>query len=210
MASSSRASSSRSSRSSGRSSYGGGRSGGGGGGNPAGVLVAIAALVVVIVLVWLVVKKGDKPKPAPIVPTVAQPEQPATPVVPKGPEKEPLPTLSAELVARAKALIPEFKVANEKGTALYNEAMKARQAGDQDTWQAKMEEGREILKDARDKWIVIEAEVQDLIDRKTPKGWTADEAVHALFDRYLGSESSQERTLIDEPLSRMAKTGRSH
>ena len=50
----------------------------------------------------------------------------------------------------------------------------------------------------------------DIVERALPlQGWTEDSATDGLFDMYLKEESRGVRTLLDDPLSRMAKTGRS-
>ena len=198
------------SRSSSGSRYGGG-GGGGGGGNNANMVAVVVAVVVLAAVVGIVVvmSKKDKPKDVPVAapPPIVQPTGPKPPEPPK---KAPLPQLPADIVARAKALVPEIKSVSAEGTALYAEALKAKDAGDADTWQAKMEEAREKMKITRDKWIVIEEEVQTIVDKALPlQGWTDATATDGLFDAYLKEESRLMRTLIDEPLSKMAKTGRS-
>jgi hypothetical protein len=212
MAYSSRGSSSSGSRSrpSSGARYGGGGGGGGGGSNNAVAIVIAVVVLAAVVGVMFILNKKDKPKPPPPSTNSSVPQTPVGPVKPEPPKKAPLPQLPADVVARAKNLIPEVKSVNEKGTALFNEALKAKDAGDADTWQAKMEEARELMKIARDKWIVIEEEVQTIASRAMPlQGWTEDTATDGLFDAYLKEESRLVRTLIDEPLSRMAKAGRS-
>lgn len=190
----------------------GASTGGGGGGranNAVAVVIAVGVLVVVVAAFVFLKKKDKAPEPPPAVdtPVIAPP---TGPVKPAPPRKAPLPQLPAELVSRAKALLPELKDANVKGTALFNEALKAKDANDADTWQLKMEQAREIMKGARDKWVLIEEEVQLIVDRAGKlEGWTDASAHEGLFDMYLKEESRLERSLIDEPLSRMSKSGRS-
>jgi hypothetical protein len=172
-------------------------------------VIAVVVLAAVVGL-FVMFSKKDKPKEEPYAPSTPVVQAPVGPKPPEPPKKAPLPQLPAELVARAKALVPEFKDVSAKGTALYAEAIKAKDAGDADTWQAKMEEAREMMKITRDKWIAIEEEVQALVDRAMPlQGWTEATATDGLFDAYLKEESRLERSLIDEPLSKMTKTGRS-
>lgn len=202
------------SRSASGARYGGTARGGAGGGRGSNNAVAVVVAVVVLAAVvglFVMLGKKDKPKEeAAATSTTPVTQVPTGPKPPEPPKKAPLPQLPADLVARAKALIPEFKEVSAKGTVLYNDALKAKDAGDSDTWQAKMEEAREMMKIARDKWIVIEEEVQAIVERALPlQGWTEATATDGLFDAYLREEARQVRTLIDDPLSRMAKAGRS-
>jgi hypothetical protein len=173
------------------------------------MVVAGVVLVAVIGVVVLVSGGKDKPKPViapPPIDTSVKPK--AGPEGPKPVVKAPLPIMPPEIVQRAKALMPMIQEAGKKGMALYDEALKAKEAGDDATWQAKMEEGRGILKSARAEWNDIEQQVMDLVDRKVPEGWKSDEAVQAMFDVYLKTEQGIVQKSIDMPNQKMAKTGR--
>lgn len=207
MAYSSRASGGRSSsRGGGRPSSG--RSGGGGSkpSNPMPVIIAIAAVVLVIGIV--VVMTSGKP---PVAPPATPPPPTAAPAdagagKPKPPERGPTPVLPQSLVSKARGLVSLFEEANTKGTALHKQAMEARAKGDDTAWQDLMEQARGVLKDARDQWGAIEEEVQAVLDAKPSKGWGVDE----VMDVYFKAESSKVQSLLDKPLSGMAKTGRGH
>jgi len=190
------------SRTGGRSNYSAPR---GGGGNSA-VPAVIAGVVILVVVVLAVVVLGKKDKPAPKPPPPPPTEQPAPVVVKKGPELGPRPNLPSDIIARAKAMMPRIRTASQQGTKLGDEAVKAKQAGDQDAWQTKLEEARMILKSGRDEWRAIEDEVAEFLDNNPSKGWDQD----MLMDSFLKSESGEVGRLIDEPLSGMAKSGRGH
>lgn len=190
--------------SSGRGS-GGSRAGGGKGGNPAAVIVAIVAVVLVIGIVVLLSRK-EKPVQGPPPAPTAAPAPTAGATKPKEPELGPKPVLPKELIAKAQGLMTVFKEASDKGKALHEKAMEAKRAGDDQGWQDQMEQGREVMKQARDRWIEIEEEVVNFLDRNPSKGWTPD----MVMDAYFKGESRTVQELLDKPLSGMAKTGRGH
>ncbi|MFM8980218.1 MAG: hypothetical protein ACKOSS_07130, partial [Planctomycetia bacterium] len=185
-------------------SRGGGRSGGGGGNN---ALPAVIAGVVIVGLIGAFgAMSGGSKKAPPPAPPAAPPPVAAAPVGPKGPVLGPKPNLPADIVTRAKALMPRIKVEAEKGAKLREQAMAAKKANDQDKWQALLDEAREVYKTVRDEWISIEDEVSEFLSKHPSTGW--DE--NMLMDAYLKVESREVQRLIDEPLSGMAKTGRGH
>lgn len=190
--------------SSGRGS-GGSRAGGGKGGNPAAVIVAIVAVVLVIGIVVLLSRKEKPVQGPPPAPTAAPAPTPGA-AKPKEPELGPKPVLPKELIAKAQGLMTVFKEASDKGKALHEKAMEAKRAGDDQAWQDQMEQGREVMKQARDRWIEIEEEVVNFLDRNPSKGWTPD----MVMDAYFKGESRTVQELLDKPLSGMAKTGRGH
>lgn len=190
------------SRGGGRSSYAAPRGGGGNNAMPA----VIAGVVILVVVVLAVVLLGKKGKPATTRPAPPPIEQPAPVVVKKGPALGPRPNLPADIIARAKAMMPRIRIASQQGTKLGEEAVKAKQAGDQDAWQAKLEEARMILKSGRDEWRAVEDEVAEFLENNPSKGWEQD----MLIDSFLKSESGEVGRLIDEPLAGMAKSGRGH
>lgn len=187
---------------------GGGRSGGGGGGGGGNnALPAVIAGVVIVGLIGaFVAMSGGSKKAPPAPPPAAPPPVAAAPTGPKGPVLGPKPNLPADIVARAKALMPRIKAEAEKGAKLREQAMAAKKANDQDKWQSLLEEAREVYKTVRDEWISIEDEVAEYLSKHPSTGW--DE--NMLMDAYLKVESRDVQRLIDEPLSGMAKTGRGH
>ncbi len=191
------------SRGGGRSSYSAPR---GGGGNNAMPAVIAGVVILVVVVVAVVVLGGKKSKPAELPPAPPPVVQPAPVVIKKGPELGPRPNLPADIIARAKAMMPRIETASAEGKRLGDEAVKAKQGGDQETWQAKLEEAREVFKSARDEWISIEDELATFLERNPSQGW--DE--NMLMDAFLKGESRKVQQLIDEPLSGMAKSGRGH
>lgn len=192
--------------SSGRGGGGGSRGGGGKGGNPAAVVIAIVAVVLVIGIVVLLSRRDKKVEGPPAPPPTASPAPIAGAAKPKEPELGPKPVLPKELIAKAQGLMTVFKEASDKGKALHEKAMEAKRAGDDQAWQDQMEQGREVMKQARDRWIEIEEEVVNFLDRNPSKGWTPD----MVMDTYFKNESRTVQELLDKPLSGMAKTGRGH
>jgi len=112
-------------------------------------------------------------------------------------------------VTKGRNLGPKMKEIGEKAMALYDEAMKAKEAGDDATWQAKMDAGREILLDTQAEWNDIEEEVLKFAKDKVPPGWAnVEEVVGALFDANLKAEAGLMQKYIDTPMQKMRKTGR--
>jgi len=168
--------------------------------------IIAGAVVLAVVVIAVVVMGGKKDKPAPTLPTPAPAAAPTPPPGPPPPVLGPRPNLPSDIVARAKALMPKIKAASDEGKRLSEEAIKAKQANDQDAWQAKNEEAREVFKTARDEWLEIEDQLATYLERNPSKGW--DE--NMLMDAFLKAESREVQRLIDEPLSVLAKTGRGH
>lgn len=190
-----------SSRLGGRSGYSAPR--GGGGNNAAPAIIAGVAIVLLLVVAFLVLGKKDKPAAAPVEPIpVTQAPTPAA--VKKEPVLGPRPNLPADIVTRAKALMPRVRTASEEGKRLANEAFAAKDANDQDKWQALLEEARDVLNEAHDGWNEIENEVIDFLAQHPSQGWDDN----MLIDAFLKSESSEVQRLIDEPLSRIKKQSR--
>lgn len=185
---------------------------GGGGNNTVPIVVASVCVVVLVALVILLNSgKKEQPKPAPAMPPI-ETGAPAAKPPPPGPKpvvKGPLPALPNDLIVRARNLMPEIKEAGERAMALYDEGMKAKEAGDDATWQAKMNEGRDILNEAQAKWNAIEEEVLEFAKDRVPSGWAnADEVAGALFDANLKAEAGIVNKSIDTPKQKMSKTGR--
>lgn len=202
MAYSSRASGGRSSSRGGGSRYGGSRGGGGGGqNNPLPMVLAGVGVLAVIGLVVVMTKKSPAKEPS--APPPAQAPAAATPVKPKEPELGPKPVLPNDIINRAKALTPRLKEASTKGKKLYDEALAAKAAGDDDQWQALMAEGREVLGLVRDEWNEIEDQVESYLKAHPSKGWD----YQMVIDAYLRVESGVVQREIDEPMSKMKKTG---
>ena len=86
---------------------------------------------------------------------------------------------------------------------MYDEAMKAKNAGDDKGWQQPMGDARNFLKGLRDEWIVFEEEVAEIVRAKPSEGWGVDE----VMDAYFKTESTQVQKLIDEKGAKMLKTG---
>jgi hypothetical protein len=201
MAYSSRGSSGRGAGGRSSSRGGGSRHGGGGKNSPMPIVLAGLGLIAVIALVVVMTRKSP-PKEPEAVPAAAAPAA-AAPVRPKEPELGPKPALPTEFVNRAKALMPRVKEASAKGKKFYDEALAARAAGDDDKWQQLMAEGREALGIVLDDWNQIEEDVETWLKSHPSKGWD----YQMVIDAYLRAESGAIQRDIDEPMSKMKKTG---
>lgn len=164
-------------------------------------VLAGVGLLAVIGLVVVMTKK-DPPK-EPAAPAASAPSSAVKPTKPKEPELGPKPNLPTEIINRAKALMPRVKVASDKGKQLYDDALGARAGGDDDQWQALMAEGREVLGIVRDEWNEIEDQVETWLKSNPSKGWD----YQMVIDSHLRAESGAVQRQIDEPMSKMKKTG---
>jgi hypothetical protein len=203
MAYSSRGSSGRGAGGRSSSRGGGSRYGGGGGGknSPMPMVLAGVGLIGVIALVVVMTKKSP-PKEPEAPPPAATPAA-AAPVKPKEPELGPKPALPPEIITRAKSLMPRVKEASAKGKKFYDDALAAKAAGDDDKWQQLMADGREVLGLVRDEWNEIEDQVETYLKGHPSKGWD----YQMVIDSYLRAESGSIQRDIDEPMSKMKKTG---
>jgi hypothetical protein len=109
--------------------------------------IIAGVVVLVVVVVAVVVLGGKKTKPTALPPPPPPVVQPAPVVVKKGPELGPRPNLPADIVARAKAMMPRIEAASTEGKRLGDEAVKAKKDGDQDAWRT--DEARGVQERAR-------------------------------------------------------------
>lgn len=107
-------------------------------------------------------------------------------VEPKKPERPPPPKIRDEIIQAAKALVADAKLEQEAGDAHYEEAMDARRAGDEETWQSKLTEARDHYINIREMW---NEQIEAPIDDELPTGseWEADEVANY----WLGKEAEK-------------------
>jgi hypothetical protein len=134
---------------------------GGGGQNPALYLGAGVAVIGALALVVVLATKGKKEPPPKVEPPPA-PETPAPAVAstPKPPAEKPYPPLDPKVLADAKAIAAKVEEPARRADVLYNEAMEARKAGNDDVWQQKLAEASEILEQVQDEWNELLARIQ--------------------------------------------------
>ena len=127
--------------------------GGGGGGNTAGYLVA-GLFVVGLVVLLIVLASGKKEPPPRAVDRTPEeaPAQPAAPPKPKEPEAPPYPPVEPKVLEDARALVRRFAEPAARANALYDDAVKAKHAGNDDLWQKKLAEADELLEPINDEW----------------------------------------------------------
>jgi len=116
----------------------------------------------------------------------------------KKPERPPPPEISDEIRQLAKQVIEEIKDDRAKGDALYNEGMAAKDKGDRDTWEKKLNEAKNYFLNIRDRW----SEIEGMIDEQLPMGspWGADEVAN----HWLGKEADKITKAL-EPLAYIKK-----
>jgi hypothetical protein len=175
---------------------GGSRRGGrpparGGGSNATPTIVGIVLLVAVIGIVVLATSHKHGRAQAPDVSheltgDSAVPDKTAQ--GPKKPERPAPPKLPDEILANAKRVVAEMVVDRKKGDALYDEAMRAKEKGDPDTWQAKLRQASLCYDRINDRWNseVIE-EIDQALPAHVPGNWDAEE----LANHWLGDEGNK-------------------
>jgi hypothetical protein len=134
----------------GGSSRGSGSSGKPGGGNA--IAYAAAAAVVGLVVVLFLALSGGKGKPAPT------PEKPAptpptvAPAAPTKPAEKPYPPLPEAKKLEGSALVKTFDRDIVEAERLYKESLKAKEAGNDAEWQAKLAQVSDLATAINDKW----------------------------------------------------------
>jgi hypothetical protein len=158
------------------------RGGGGGGGNAAYVVAGLFVVGIIVALV-LVMSGGKKPPPpAPVEVPVVAPPPAAAPAKPKEPAALPYPPIDPSVVAAAREIARNLEAQSAKAQGFYDEAMKAKRAGDNATWQKKLEEADDILMAIQDDWNErVEGRIQP------GNGYQEDQ----IANHYIGPESTK-------------------
>jgi len=148
--------------------------------------VAICAVVGVIVLI-VILSSGEKKKRQEYVSDELTGDTPIEkgPLPPKEIRK-PAPDISPEIIERARQIVDEMDPDREAGLAAYEEAMRAKQRNDLETWKAKLNEAKEFFLNIRDKW---NDEVIGDIEGELPPNcdWDAEEVANY----HLGKEGEK-------------------
>ena len=203
---SSRSGGSRRSSGGGRRSSGGGRRSSGGsrggrgrgaprGGNSNATAIGVGIVLLVGVIAIIVIAGGkDKKKPV----EYHSEELTADSNInkdegPKKPERAPPPKISQEIIDHAKEVVIQAQDEQAKADALYDEAMKARQDGDEETWQAKLDQARDHYINIRELW---NTEIVGPIDGELPSDtdYDADEVANY----WIGREAQKITKMIDK------------
>jgi hypothetical protein len=173
------------------------RSGGGRSSNTGALVLAVVIVLGGIGAIVAVSASGKKKPNAPP-PQTPQPTVAQTPKPPENrpPPPPPYPDLPASRVAEIKAEVRALKVdeAARRAQKLYDEALTAKNSGDEATWQTKLREAEAELGPIQDAWNEIEASMPSTKDY--------DEAEVA--NHYLGDEANSIRKAT-EVLSRISK-----
>lgn len=161
----------------GSSRGGSGRSGGGGGSNATAYAVAGILVVLVIVLVLVLNKKKPvSPLPAPITPPTATPAPPPTPKV----GEKPYPAVPEAMLNEGRNLVRTFDKDAAAADALYVESLKAKETGDEKTWQGKLRQAQDLYHAINNQWNAF-------IDRlPTGNGYDTEEVAKHYFPRESG------------------------
>jgi hypothetical protein len=149
--------------------------------NAAAWAFAVVALLVVVVVVVVATggkKEIEEPPAEPPVATLA-PKPAAT--GPVKPPPAPFPKISDALLTKARALVKTFEAPAREGNRLYDEGMKAKQAGNDAVWQSKMEEAMPYFQGIQDAW-------NELVGEMPPSNDYDQEQV---ANHHLGSEGKQ-------------------
>ncbi len=160
---------------------GSGRGGGsarGGGGSPATAYAVAGVLVVLVVVVFMVLSKkkpvAELPPPPPPAPTV---------IVPSGPTKpgeKPYPPITEAMLNEGRNLVRTFEKDAATADRLYTDSQKAKKAGDDAGWQAKLREASNLYHGINVKW-------NDFVDRlPTGNGYDTNDVERHYFPREAG------------------------
>lgn len=156
----------------------------------AGPTIAAAAVVLGAVVLAIVVLGGGKDGSGD---TRARANAPGTtpaagPSLPAVPSKLPPPPLPAHLRELAEQLAKDAPVLAKQGEAVYEEANRAKQAGQDDLWQEKLKEASAFFFEIQDRY-------NELIgDMPSNKDWEDPEE---LANHYLGDEAEAVRRAMN-------------
>jgi hypothetical protein len=188
------ASRSRSPRDAGRARSGrarnGGRGGarGGGGGNATLVIVALfivgGGIAAIVLLGGDSKKKTPGPRPTELTADSTVPRE-ARPG-PAAPTRSPPPPLSEGVKAHAAEVAKEIAPLDIEAKGIYDEAMTAKAAGDEKTWQTKLKEAASVLGRIQERW---NDEIIDAIQMEIPS--TSDWDAEEVANHYLGAEGQK-------------------
>jgi hypothetical protein len=160
---------------------GSGRGGGsarGGGGSPAMAYGVAGILVVLVVVVFMVLSKK---KPVAEIPPPPPPA--ASPTVVTGPAKpgeKPYPPITEAMLNEGRNLVRTFEKDAAAADRLYTESQKAKKAGDDAGWQAKLREALNLYHGINVKW-------NDFADRlPTGNGYDTSDVERHYFPREAG------------------------
>ena len=179
----------------GRGGYRRGGYGGGGGNNATMVVIGVLFVGVVVAIIIVATDKKKKPEPPPQQPSTEltgdlRPVKPVEKEEPKD-ERMPPPEISEDLRESAKKIATDMVELGKQGDALYEEAMQAKQDGDDNLWQRKLKEAKAIFEDIREQW-------NEVIIGNMPSNQDWDE--EQVANHYLGKEGSK----VAEALERLA------
>lgn len=130
---------------------GGGRRGGGGGSNAMPMIIAGVAVVLVIVVIAFA-NKPKKQKEEYVSTELTADSKVEKNDGPAKPTRTPCPELPSDIMDMAKQIVEEMVPKKEKADALYDEAMRAKNAGDRDTWTEKLKEAETLYNDIKYRW----------------------------------------------------------
>jgi hypothetical protein len=117
---------------------------------------------------------------------------------PVKPTRPPAPKLPADIISAAKDVVTDSADKKAQGDTLYDEAMKAKAAGDSETWQAKLHDAEALFIDIRDAWNGVIGDIEG--SGITTSDWDAEQ----LANRWLGKEGDK-ITRMMEPLAYIKK-----
>ncbi len=149
-----------------------------GGSNNALAYGAAGLVLAVVVVLVMTLKGGKKPEPQKTDVGSAPPTaQPTTPPPPTKPAEAPYPAVDPQIITDAKALVKTFEGPAALAQRLYDEGLRAKQAGDDATWQSKMEEASQHLTEIQDQW-------NELIQRMpTSKSYDEEQVANHVLGR---------------------------
>ncbi len=155
------------------------------------MVVGIIAVVAVIAVVVVTSGKKSKKKEAWVSDELtADSNVPDQASKKKVVQRSPPPEISDEIISTARELVANLDADREKGNALYDEGMAAKDK-DPDLWQAKLREAKDHFLKIRDAWN----EIEGLIEAELPMGtdWGADEVAN----HWLGKEAEKVNKAIE-------------
>ncbi len=121
--------------------------------------MGVALILLVGVIAIIVITSGGKKKKRKT--EYVSDEITADTVIPKEeksekkPDRPPPPDISPEIIEAAKGIVRDLKEDKDAADALYDEAMKAKEKGDLETWKDKLNEAKSHLLNILDKWNEI-------------------------------------------------------
>ena len=157
-------------------------------------IVIAGVLVLVVIAVIVMASKPKKQKEEYVSTELTADSQVDKPDKPDAPKRLPAPDIPDDIRDMASEIVANMQSARPKADALFDEGVKAKQAGDLELWKEKMYEAVEIYDGIRAEWNGVIEEVMGLGIENDD--WDAEQIVN----HHLASEGGK----ISEALKKLA------